>query len=366
MSKTDIDVLAELPVAAIEERMTAATARVQERIDRARAEQRDLTGRETGLCHQDRHELGALRDALELRAKNQARQEQFANAIDMATRQNGLSPLAPSQASLDRLEEARRTFASVSVIEQRAALATTSMGTATEYAANGLAAPRNLWRASGIPTTAPTGYAGVVPKFTLPSGVALVAEGTEHAEFDAVAPDAVTIGRAGAHSALSSEAGLSSSLAEISNAHARIIARDIDKAVITKIQSAAGALDVDEALVTVAAEAAVDPSQLWIVGDPVAIAGLAGQAQLAPANGTDIASYAVRYGGAQLYASPAATAGRLTVFDPQSFRAFASPLSSAVTVSPTDGSQTFGQWMFFGIGQALAGSAITVDVSDGS
>ena len=69
-------------------------------------------------------------------------------------------------------------------VETRGRVATTDMGTAREYGPNGLQAPRSLWRSSGIPTTAPDGYAGVVPQFTLPAGVAPVAEGVNHAEFD--------------------------------------------------------------------------------------------------------------------------------------------------------------------------------------
>ena len=50
------------------------------------------------------------------------------------------------------------------------------------------------------------------------------------------------------------------------------------------------------------------------------------------------------------------------VFDPNSFRAFASPLGSAVVVDPKSGKQKFRQWQFFGLGQTLVGSAVTVDV----
>ena len=74
----------------------------------------------------------------------------------------------------------------------------------------------------------------------------------------------------------------------------------------------------------------------------------------------DVGSFALRYGGAQLYPTPAATV--LTVFHPQSFRAVASGLASAVVTDPTTGSQRFGQWMLFGLGQSLVGSAISVGV----
>jgi hypothetical protein len=122
-------------------------------------------------------------------------------------------------------EQRSNRFENITVIETRAALATTDLGTAREYGPNGLQAPRILWRSPGIPTTAPDGYAGVVPQFTLAGGVALVGEGVNHAEFDGVNPDAVAIGRAVAWSTLTSEALLSTSITEVSAAHARIIAK---------------------------------------------------------------------------------------------------------------------------------------------
>jgi hypothetical protein len=92
------------------------------------------------------------------------------------------SPLMLSADSVQKLEGPRKRFENITVIETRVALATTDLGTAREYEPNGLQGPRTLWRAAGIPTTAPDGYAGVVPQFTLPAGVTLVAEGVNHAD----------------------------------------------------------------------------------------------------------------------------------------------------------------------------------------
>ncbi len=61
-----------------------------------------------------------------------------------------------------------------------------------------------------------------------------------------------------------------------------------------------------------------------------------------------------------MYSTPAATADTLTVFFPSGYRAFATGLASGVVVDPTTGAQRFGQWMIYGIGQALTGAAITV------
>ncbi len=195
----------------------------------------------------------------------------------------------------------------------------------------------------------------------MPAAAALVGEGLAHAEFTGVDPDAVTLARTGAWSDLTSEAFISTSLSEISAAHARVIARDLDLATVTKIEAAADAGNsVDEALTTVAAEAAVDVSRLWIVGDPTSIATLAGAAVFAATNASDLGSYATSYGGARLYVTPTATADTLTVFYPAGFRVFATALASAVVVDPTNGSQRFGQWQIFGIGNSLVGAAVSV------
>lgn len=59
--------------------------------------------------------------------------------------------------------------------------------------------------------------------------------------------------------------------------------------------------DIDEVLLDVAAEAAVDVTRLWIVGQPASIATLAGNATFQATNAADVGSYAVAYGGARLY-----------------------------------------------------------------
>ena len=165
------------------------------------------------------------------------------------------------------------------------------MGTAVEYAAGGLLAPQSLWRVSGIPTSEPpAGYKATVPTITLPAGTTLVSEGSPHAEFDDIAADSVQLARTGAWSDLTAEGNISTTLDEISGAHARIIARDLDLAVVTKIEDTPGVLTIDEALTTVAAEAAADVSRLWIFGIPTDIAGLAGNATFAAANASDTGS----------------------------------------------------------------------------
>lgn len=363
MNRTDVDALADLPVAELETRLADAKLRVETRAAVCYDHGRDLTSVEAEDTKRDIAEMHAIRDAL---AIAEHRERQYAErvgavsaAIETRQREGGLSPLAVSAANLEILERARHEYRSVSVIEERAALTTTLMGTGVEYAANGLAAPRNLWRASGIPTTEPPeGLKGTVPKVTLPAGTTLVGEGSPHAEFDDVTPDGVTMGRTGAWSDLTSEANVSTSIAEISQAHARIVARDLDLALVSKLEGSDSGLTVDEALLTVADVAAVDVSQLWVVGPVADMAALVGGSVFTPASGPDVESYATRYNGAAVYVSSAASA--ITVFSPSGFRCFATRLASGVLVDPKTGTQTFGQWLLWGCGQSLTDAALTV------
>lgn len=236
--KTNLDELVLLSEAELDQRLAAALGRAEDRNWRAIVENRDATSREQDLTQQDAQECSAIKDALELKA---ARRDQLAEmdvarqvaersamiqqAIETRGGAGRLSPLAISPGNLEVLEMARRRFESLSVIEERAALSTTLMGTAVEYAAGGLAAPNTLWRLSGIPTMEPpAGVKGTVPKVSLPAAAALVSEGNPHAEFDDVTPDPVTLQRTGAWSDLTAEAFIPTTLAEISGAHARIIA----------------------------------------------------------------------------------------------------------------------------------------------
>ncbi|WP_322859146.1 hypothetical protein U8D42_04005 [Mycobacterium europaeum] len=373
MSKQRLDpqVLAELPESEFCDRIRNAFARIESRGLRAEYDQRSLTMREKQLNDDDKEELEALKAADEIRQRaDKSRQEQeysqrsaeIGAAIDARARGRQLSPLAVSGEHIDMLEEARRRGQTITVVEERAALLTTDFGSRREYLASGLLAPRTLWRASGIPTTTPaTGYTAVTPSFTLPDGAALKTENVAGAEFDAVNPSEVTLGRAHAWSDISSEGLLSTSIAEITAAHSRIVSRHVDYATVAAIEAAADAGNtIDEALLQVADEAAADVTSLWIVGTAAALSTLVGNATFTPTSGPDTESFAAAYGGAKVYVSGAATADVLTVFHPQSFRAYATSLSSATVIDASTAGQRLGSWMFFGLGCSLVGSAISI------
>ena len=80
-----------------------------------------------------------------------------------------------------------------------------------------------------------------------------------------------------------------------------------------------------------------------------------------PANAGDLGSVPVRFNGAKIYPTTAATAEQVTVFAPGSFRVFQAPLRSASLISPTDGSNKFGSWVHStGVAQQIVGSAAAV------
>ena len=361
MGKKSPEELAELPQGQLLERLQTCQARNAERMERAENEGRAPTAREHALSLDDLEEISAIEGVLAVAAKREragdALRELHRMAGERGTR--GRSPFLPSAETVEQLERARRDQQTLTLLERAA---TTDLGTARTYAANTVASPRALYQVAGVPVTAPDGLDAVVPTFDLPAGVALVAEGAAHAEFSAITPDSLTLGRAGAFSTLTAAALISTSINEVSQAHARIIARDVDLATLTKLEAATPVtITVDEALVTVAAEASVDPTELVVAAAPADAALLIGGATRTPASGPDTESFAVRYQGAIVYPTPAASAGVYTILHGGSLRAFVTPLASGVVTDPTSGGQQFGSWLHFAIGVALNGSVISTN-----
>ena len=151
--------------------------------------------------------------------------------------------------------------------------------------------------------------------------------------------------------------------------HGWAIARDLDRLAVSAIESVAGfqgvSADIEEstrtAILTVAASTYSEETALVVFGQPADLAELTGTA---PANADDLGSRAVRFGGARLYPTLAATPNVLTVFSPGGFRCFQSPLQSASLIDPADGSHKFGSWLHStGLAEQIVGSAITVGAS---
>ena len=219
-----------------------------------------------------------------------------------------------------------------------------------------------------MPVTELTGRTAQVPQYTAPSGAAGADEATAHPEYDAIGPVNLTALRYGRWTDVSSIGNeLDDLFLGVNQMHAWGIARDLDLLAVTAIQTAASTpvvfgadleTQVRQAILQVAAATYSDESQLVIVGTPADLSLLTGTA---PTNGSDVGSVSVRYAGARLYPSLAATAEQVTVFAPGSFRVFQSRLQSASQISPKDGSNTWGSWLHStALANQIVGSAVAV------
>lgn len=375
MTKSLADELMERRAALINEARAIAQTGV--------AENRDLTADEQGTFDG----LITQSDALEKRAKAIREGEQKAHELDESFRSvtgaypgqpnpNSCPSLLVSPDNIAKHVEAMNEGRSFGAMEEQRALvqinpaAATGMGGASAYGQTGTREPRHLILVAGIPVQQLTGVSATMAKYTLPSAAAGVNETTAHGEYDAVTDVPLTAVRYGRWSAVSAAVRSFNPLANLVNAHAIGIAKDLDKLAAGNIETAAGtpaayAADIPgnvrNTVLSVAANVLGDPTELVIFGQPSAIALLG---DTTPANAKDIASVANRFNGALLYPTAEAAAGQLTVFHPASFLVFQSKLQSASTIDPKDGSNAFGAWLHSTpVGQGLAGSALAVDVT---
>ena len=367
-SRTDVDALAQLPDDERTERVRAAVERIEMRANRCRVENRDLTAREASLCTDDRDELEALQKAVAIAEHR----ERVMQAISEVTEQHS-APFRPTLLVSDRhLEEHAaalrdgRPFGAVEVETRARVTAAGDLGSAGAWDPGQPNEPRHLISFVGIPVSELTGRTAQVPAYTGPTGAAGVDESTAHGEYDAINPVSLTGLRYGRWTLVSALANVVDDLRGINQMHAWGIARDLDLLAVTAVQTAASTpavlddLDqqVRQAILSVAAATYSDESALVIVGTPADLSLLTGTT---PANANDLGSLPVRYNGAKLYPSNAATANQVTVFAPGSFRVFQTRLQSASLIDPTDGSNKFGSWVHStGVAQQIVGSAAAV------
>ena len=255
-------------------------------------------------------------------------------------------------------------------VETRARItAAADLGSPGDWGANRIPGPVTMRQFAGIPTSPLKGRTATVPSFTLPASAAGADEGTNSGEYDTIDPAALTALRYGRWSEVGGAADVFDDLASISDAHAIGIARDINKADATALETAAGAAvaftaSIDQnlrtAILTLAGRFLVDPTRLVITGTGSDLALVLGYT---PASGEDRGSVATRYNGAAVYVNQDMAAGFVTVFYPGSFRAFATGLGSASVIAPESGAHKFGQWLHSTpIGVAIVGGAIRQDV----
>ncbi|HEU0214249.1 MAG TPA: hypothetical protein VFR13_09210 [Jiangellaceae bacterium] len=205
---------------------------------------------------------------------------------------------------------------------------------------------------------------------TLPTGAAGVAEGANHTEFDAVDVANLTTLRYGRWTEVTSFVDAFDELTIINRAHGVGIARDLNLADGTAIQTAAGAVtafdatnldrNVRQAILKVAAAVLVDPEEVVLFGTSTALGVVTGYS---PASGGDRGSVSIRVYGARVYVHEGATAGNVYAFAPVGFRTFSDRLRSASTIDPSNGKVKFGQWLHStSAGVAVVGAAAGVDV----
>ena len=361
-------------------RARAAAERVEQRMSRCAAEQRDFTSREHELSVADRDELEVLRaesEARAARAATEARHAEIGREVARLTDTRAAAgPFRPTLLVSDgnhaRHAAALREGRPFGVIETRARVtAGGDLGSAGAWNPGAPNEPRHLIAFAGIPVSELTGKTAQVPKYTGPSGAAGVDESANHGEYDAVDPVSLTALRYGRWSEVSALANVVDDLTGMNAMHGWGIARDLDLLAVAAVQTAASTpvalgddleTQVREAILTVAAATYSDETQLVIVGKPADLSLLTGTA---PANGSDLGSVATRYAGARLYPSLAATAGQVTVFAPNAFRVFMSRLQSASLIDPASGANKFGSWLHStGVAQQITGSAVAVATAE--
>ena len=377
-NRVAVDLLTELPDSEFEERITAATERIEARSQRATLEGRDLSTRERELSSMDRDELRALHDASVIREHR----TRMARAVDAAivehrsaeTRSAAFGPntLLVSDEHLEQHAAALRDGRPHGAVEARARVTVSGdLGSAASWDPGRPNEPRHLISFAGIRVSELVGRTATVPAYTGPVGGAGKDEATAHTEFDAIDPISLTGLRYGRWTLVSALANVVDDLRGINAMHAWGIARDLDLLAVNAIQTAASTPavlgdDLDQqvraAILQVAASTYSDESSLVIVGTPTDLSLLTGTA---PANGDDKGSVSVRYAGARLYPTLAATADQVTVFAPSAFIAFQTRLQSATTIDPTDGSNKFGSWVHStGVAQQIVGAAAAVATVD--
>lgn len=358
--------------------------RVSGIIAAARLENRDITPAELAECRSAGARMEALRDQIE--ATETADQlAQRVGIIDGAlhTRSSGrrFTPrLLVSETHLRSHLDAIRSGGVFGAVEDedaelqtRARLtAGADMGSAGAWASGGFNPPRNLVLWAGIAVSPLLGKTAQLPSFTAPTGATGADEGSDHPEYDSVAPVSLAAARYGRWSDASSIVAELDDLRGLNQMHSWGIARDLDAVAVTALETAAGVpagagTDLDgavrEALLVVSAATYSDESALVLVGTPADLALLTGAV---PTSGDDVGTYATRFHGARLYASLEASAGQVTAFAPSGFRVFQSQLRSATTIDPASGATKFGQWLHSTpVAQQLAGSAAAV-ATDGS
>jgi hypothetical protein len=216
-------------------------------LDGAALAKRELTAEEQKEYTRFSKELNALTErireleGLDAKAKDLGEQrEQFRQSLYGGSGAEDPNPLAFSPAVLDAVQESldRRTLGRW---EARAALATGTFGAGRKWGRNVLEGPRLLHDAAGVPAIRDLGSIFAQhPVTTIPAAGASVAENVTLAEYATVTAGSVTAARYGKWTDISKESRIGTDAGALLGIHAVSIARDLDKALIDAVNTAAG------------------------------------------------------------------------------------------------------------------------------
>jgi hypothetical protein len=292
----------------------------------ATEEDRELTASEQRKYNKLAAEVEALEDRLERDARMQQELRRVPRNNDGSSESLSDSPLALTQDMLNGVQRAIDTrtdglFGRDYLFgrEQRAALTTTTYGAPRAWGANILSGPRTLWEAAGVPRSPAGGILVSYPKLTLPAVDAGVGEGTTVVEFAASTAGTVTLKRYGRFTDLSRESLVGADAGAVVAAHNTAIARDLDSALITLINTDAGTAvgfttDVPAAIrksiATVGDATAAADGQMVVMAHPDNVSLL--QA-VTSTGGKTIGESFPLFAGALVYASSAVPTGFMLV-----------------------------------------------------
>lgn len=196
-----------------------------------------------------------------------------------------------------------------------AALTTGTYGSPRAWGANVLDGPRLLSQVAGVPRQTVDAAIAQHPQLNLPTAQAAAAEGAAVTEYASSTGENVVLGRFGRWTDLTREARVGTDAAALTMMHRIGIALDLDNALISAINTAAGTAvafqsDVPAAIRTsiarVVAATAGDPRDVVIMTHPDDAALLQ---DVAPTSGGDIAEGFTRFAGALIYPSNAVPTG---------------------------------------------------------
>lgn len=255
--------------------------------------------------------------------------------------------------------------------EQRAALVTTTFGAPRAWGSNVLSGPRLLHVAARVPLQRVDAVLAQLPTLTLPTAQGSVGENVSLAEYAASVAGSVNLARFGRWTDLSRESLVGTDAGAIVGAHTVGVALDLDLALITLVNTAAGAAvaftaDVPAAIrkaiaLVTSNTAAGGAEDLVVLAHPDNTALLE---DVTPVGGRTIAEGFNRFSGALVYPSTAVPTGFMLVANLiAGVRYFqARGLQMETDVAIKTGTFTVASSVIGGYGNALAGYVSKVDV----